>query len=163
MRRSSSRTTTPRWNASARRDSNPSQDPTPGVRRAPSCATRPATTWRSCRRRLQCALDHTPRVGVGSPDEQSAAERRCAEEGEVDMSLTALRRAGERAVILAAVCTAAIASPALADPNNNNSEKMRKAVTVDRVRSHLSSLQAVADANGGNRFACLPGYDASAT
>jgi Zn-dependent M28 family amino/carboxypeptidase len=78
------------------------------------------------------------------------------------LSITALRRAGERAAIVAAVCTAAFASPALAAPNNNNSEKLRQAVTVDGVRSHLSSLQTIADDNGGNRFAGLPGYDASA-
>ena len=78
------------------------------------------------------------------------------------MSLFHARRAGERAAILAAVCAAAFASPALADPNNNNSEKLRKAVTVDGVRSHLSALENIATANGGNRFAGTPGYDASA-
>ena len=78
------------------------------------------------------------------------------------MSLFHARRAGERAAILAAVCAAAFASPALADPNNNNSEKLRKAVTVDGVRSHLAALENIATANGGNRFAGTPGYDASA-
>jgi Zn-dependent M28 family amino/carboxypeptidase len=61
----------------------------------------------------------------------------------------------------AALIAASSAAPASADPNNNTVSKLTKAVTVDGVRTHLSALQAIADANGGNRAAGLPGYRAS--
>ena len=54
------------------------------------------------------------------------------------------------------------AASAVADPNNNNSAKLTAAVTVEGIREHLNAFQAQADANGGNRFAGLPGHDASA-
>jgi Zn-dependent M28 family amino/carboxypeptidase len=38
---------------------------------------------------------------------------------------------------------------------------MRKAVTVEAVQDHLEALQAIATANGGNRAAGNPGYEAS--
>jgi Zn-dependent M28 family amino/carboxypeptidase len=50
----------------------------------------------------------------------------------------------------------------LAAPNNNNSQKLTAAVTVDGIREHLNAFQSIANANGGNRFAGLPGHDASA-
>jgi Zn-dependent M28 family amino/carboxypeptidase len=49
-----------------------------------------------------------------------------------------------------------------AAPNNNNVAKLTKAVTVAGIREHLNALQAIANANDGNRFAGLPGHDASA-
>ena len=58
--------------------------------------------------------------------------------------------------------TAVFTATAAADPNNNNSEKLRAAVTVDGVYRHQQALQAIADISGGNRFAGLPGYDRSA-
>jgi Zn-dependent M28 family amino/carboxypeptidase len=62
---------------------------------------------------------------------------------------------------LAAV-TAVLAAPVAADPNNNNSQKLRQAVTLAGVQQHLSALQAIADISGGNRFAGLPGHERSA-
>ena len=62
---------------------------------------------------------------------------------------------------LAAVA-AVLAAPVAADPNNNNSEKLRQAVTVAGVQQHLAAFQAIADISGGNRFAGLPGYERSA-
>ena len=59
------------------------------------------------------------------------------------------------------VSTAALAGPAGADPNNNNARKLTKAVTLDGVLEHLAAFQAIADANGGNRAAGLPGYAGS--
>jgi Zn-dependent M28 family amino/carboxypeptidase len=70
-----------------------------------------------------------------------------------------------RAIFVAAVGAAAIATvaaaPAGADPNNNTVKKLTKAVTADGVLDHLEAFQAIADANGGNRAAGLPGYRAS--
>ena len=63
------------------------------------------------------------------------------------------------AMLLALLVVAPIAS---ADPNNNNSSKLTAAVTVEGVREHLTAFQNIATANGGNRFAGLPGHDASA-
>ncbi len=55
----------------------------------------------------------------------------------------------------------ATTAPAQAAPNNNNSEKLRAAVTLAGVRQHQLAFQQIADANGGNRFSGLPGHDAS--
>ena len=68
-----------------------------------------------------------------------------------------------RVVVLAlALFLVPSASAAAAPPNNNNSAKLTAAVTVEGIREHLSAFQSIADANGGNRFAGLPGHDASA-
>jgi hypothetical protein len=48
------------------------------------------------------------------------------------------------------------ASPAAADPNNNNSQKLRSAVTLAGVREHQAALQAIADANNGTRLQEAP-------
>ena len=78
---------------------------------------------------------------------------------------TATRRslgaAGAAATAAALVATLA-ATPAGAAPNNNNSEKLRAAVTLEGVTRHLEALQQIAEANGGNRYAGLPGYEQSA-
>ena len=60
--------------------------------------------------------------------------------------------------------TLVVAGPASAGaaPNNNNSAKLTQAVTVAGIHEHLDAFQAQADANGDNRFAGLPGHDASA-
>ena len=57
----------------------------------------------------------------------------------------------------------AYAVPAYAAPpsNNNSVKKLTKAVTLDGVMEHLRALQEIADDNGGNRAAGLPGYEAS--
>jgi Zn-dependent M28 family amino/carboxypeptidase len=62
---------------------------------------------------------------------------------------------------LVSVASGAIATAALADPNNNNSNKLRAAVTVAGIREHQLAFQAIADANGGIRTSGTPGYDAS--
>ncbi len=73
-----------------------------------------------------------------------------------------MRHAFRRAAVLAAACTLVGSASALAAPNNNTSQKLRAAVTLDGVRSHQAALQGVADLAGGNRFAGLPGHDGSA-
>lgn len=63
--------------------------------------------------------------------------------------------------LLAIPAALALATPAVADPNNNNSAKLRSAVTLEGVRAHQQALQDIADDVGGNRFAGLPGHDRS--
>ena len=71
------------------------------------------------------------------------------------------------AAATAAAATAALAMTTLAAgpaqaKNPNNSKKMTQAVTVENVHDHLEALQAIADANDGNRGAGTSGYEASA-
>ena len=70
---------------------------------------------------------------------------------------------GAWAVIAAGALVASVgfASPAYAVPNNNSEKKLTKAVTVEGVYNHLEAFQQIADDNGGNRAAGLPGYEAS--
>ena len=63
--------------------------------------------------------------------------------------------AGGTALVLAA------SAPAGADPANNTSAKLRKAVTSAGVVEHLENLQGIADANAGTRASGTPGYAAS--
>lgn len=44
---------------------------------------------------------------------------------------------------------------------NNTFKKLLECVTVEGVRKHQAALQKIADANGGNRAAGTPGYEAS--
>jgi Zn-dependent M28 family amino/carboxypeptidase len=67
--------------------------------------------------------------------------------------------------LLAALCATAVLTvpaTAVAAPNNNNSPKLRDAVSVAGIREHMEAFQAIAEANGGNRLAGFPGHDASA-
>ena len=65
------------------------------------------------------------------------------------------------AVIAAVALLGTAALPASADPNNNTVKKLTAAVTPEGVLDHLEALQEIADENGGNRAAGLPGYRAS--
>ena len=70
------------------------------------------------------------------------------------------------ALALGAVATPLILvapGSAAAAPNNSNSEKLQAAVTTDGVLEHVRAFQSISDANGGNRAAGTPGYDASVT
>jgi len=69
-------------------------------------------------------------------------------------------RASAASAAVALIATLA-AAPANAAPNNNTVRKLTQAVTPDGVLDHLEGLQAVADANGGDRAAGRPGYAAS--
>src|SRR5687768_9846903 len=70
-----------------------------------------------------------------------------------------------RTIVL--VCTLALtigylpAGIGQAAPNNNNSRKLREAVTLAGVRAHQQAFQDIADANGGTRLSGTPGYDQS--
>src|SRR5262245_49751593 len=72
-----------------------------------------------------------------------------------------MRRSAALALLATVAAALALVSGAYADPNNNNSAKLRAAVTLDGVRAHQLALQQIANANGGTRFAGLPGHDAS--
>jgi Zn-dependent M28 family amino/carboxypeptidase len=65
--------------------------------------------------------------------------------------------------LLGATVPVATAAPpaACANRNNNTIEKLLECVDVEGVREHQEAFQAIADANGGNRAAGTPGYDAS--
>ncbi len=69
-------------------------------------------------------------------------------------------RAGALAASVAICTTFAITGPAPAAVTTNTSA-LRDAVTVDAVKDHLEALQAIADANDGNRAAGTAGHDAS--
>lgn len=49
------------------------------------------------------------------------------------------------------------ATPASAAPNNNNSAKLRQAVTVDGILEHEAALEKISDAAEGNRLSGTPG------
>ncbi len=82
-----------------------------------------------------------------------------------------LRRVRVRSLLLIAVLATAVllpASPAAAGNDqgcesrtNNTYRKVLECVTLEGVREHQAALQAIADANGGNRAAGLPGYTGS--
>ena len=66
-------------------------------------------------------------------------------------------------VLVSALFASLVVAPlASADPNNNNSAKLTAAVTVEGIQEHLVAFQSFATAFGDNRFAGLPGHDASA-
>ena len=83
----------------------------------------------------------------------------------------ALRHKRAQGLVIAAVALAALvsANTALAQVsqracdkrNNNTYQKLLECVRVDQVREHQAALQAIADANGGNRAAGSRGYNAS--
>jgi Zn-dependent M28 family amino/carboxypeptidase len=75
------------------------------------------------------------------------------------MGIRSRRTAALAAVALASV--AALATPVLAQPNNNSAKKLTDAVTLDGLMEHQAAFQQISDDNGGNRAAGLPGYDAS--
>ena len=62
--------------------------------------------------------------------------------------------------LLASVALLVGAVPASADPNNNNSAKLRRAVTVEGILEHERAFQVIADADAGNRLSGT-GYDNS--
>ena len=72
-----------------------------------------------------------------------------------------MRRSVAFALLATVLAALAFVSAAYADPNNNNSTKLRNAVTLEGVRAHQFALQQIATANGGNRFSGLPGHDKS--
>jgi Zn-dependent M28 family amino/carboxypeptidase len=72
-----------------------------------------------------------------------------------------MRRSVAFALLATVLAALAFVSAAYADPNNNNSAKLREAVTLEGIRAHQLALQQIADANGGTRFSGQPGHDES--
>jgi Zn-dependent M28 family amino/carboxypeptidase len=63
----------------------------------------------------------------------------------------------------AAIVAALVAAPsALAKPNDVDSSRLERMVTVDGILEHQKALQNIADLNGGNRYTRNAGYTASA-
>jgi hypothetical protein len=77
----------------------------------------------------------------------------------VDVHRSAVR-AGIAALAVTGLLAAAL--PSAAAPNNNNSAKLRAAVSAEGILEHQAALQEISDANGGNRLAGAPGYELSA-
>src|SRR5688500_12270027 len=92
------------------------------------------------------------------------------------MSLSAARLLGrgvtvKRSIIVGGALVSAVAllvgaTPAASAPghqssNNNNSQKLRSAVTVDGIQEHLTAFQSFADAGPGNRISGNTGYEDS--
>lgn len=79
--------------------------------------------------------------------------------------MSSTRRRALAAIAAGALATTfAFVTPAYAAPPpsaNNNPAKLTNAVTLDGVMNHIEALQEIADENGGNRAAGLPGYEAS--
>jgi Zn-dependent M28 family amino/carboxypeptidase len=71
------------------------------------------------------------------------------------------RRMAAVAAASAMVATLGLTAPAYAVPVADTVDKLTKAVKISQVMNHLKQFQRIADANGGNRAAGLPGYDAS--
>ncbi len=79
------------------------------------------------------------------------------------------RQLGVATAVGALLSGALIATPSAAAPSaqgcenrsNNTYAKLLECVRLDGVREHQAALQAIADANGGNRADQTPGYDAS--
>src|SRR5512134_168542 len=81
---------------------------------------------------------------------------------------TRLRVLGSIGVLVAVtvgapVVTAAPPTQAICEARtNDNLKKLLECVTLEGVREHQASFQAIANANGGVRTSGTPGYDASA-
>ena len=54
-----------------------------------------------------------------------------------------MRRSAALALLTAVLAALALVSAAYADPNNNNSAKLRAAVTLEGVRAHQQALQQI--------------------
>jgi len=67
----------------------------------------------------------------------------------------------QRAAIAATIGLAGSFAPPATAATGTNSEALRTAVSAPNIMTHLNALQAIADANGGNRAADSPGYEAS--
>lgn len=91
-------------------------------------------------------------VGNVGINEVADTERR-------NMSLKS-RRLGAVIAATAVVVTAGVASPAFAAPPET-ADDLADAVRVNQVLNHLERFQRIADRNGDNRAAGLPGYKAS--
>ena len=56
----------------------------------------------------------------------------------------------------------AAAAAAVAQPEDINSSRLERMVTVQGITEHQKALQKIADLNGGTRYTRTPGHTASA-
>jgi Zn-dependent M28 family amino/carboxypeptidase len=75
--------------------------------------------------------------------------------------MRALAAVATALLLVSAGCGGASSAGAERRSRAQVSTELRKAVTVAGTRRHLVALQGIADANGGNRAAGTPGYNAS--
>ena len=68
---------------------------------------------------------------------------------------------GDSAIEAASPTEHPTAASSCGSRTNNNIAKLLECVTLEGVRAHQAAFQAIADANGGTRYAGSPGYDAS--
>ena len=68
----------------------------------------------------------------------------------------------QRAAIAATIGLAVSFAPPAVAATGTHSGALRSAVSAPNIMTHLSALQKIADANGGNRAAGTSGYEASA-
>lgn len=68
---------------------------------------------------------------------------------------------GDSATEVASPTAHPTAASSCGSRTNNNIDKLLECVTVEGVRAHQAAFQAIADDNGGTRYAGSPGYDAS--
>ncbi|MGH8885746.1 MAG: M20/M25/M40 family metallo-hydrolase [Egibacteraceae bacterium] len=73
-----------------------------------------------------------------------------------------MRRSAVSGVLALLLLTTLLGGPIASAAAPVDSAALRKAVTVDGIREHLTALQKIADANGGSRASGFPGYDKSA-
>src|SRR5687768_10468305 len=74
------------------------------------------------------------------------------------MSMSWYARVGAVSLV-AVLATSGVAS---ADPSNNNSEKLRAAVSASGIMEHQNAFSRISGSFGGNRLAGAPGHDESA-
>ena len=63
--------------------------------------------------------------------------------------------------VVASLGAALVLAPAAAAVDEVNTQPLRRGVTAGGILDHMRAFQRLANANGGNRAAAFPGYDAS--
>ena len=63
--------------------------------------------------------------------------------------------------VVASLGAALFLAPTAAAVDDVNTQPLRKGVTAGGILDHMRAFQRLANANGGNRAAAFPGYDAS--
>ena len=63
--------------------------------------------------------------------------------------------------MVVALATALLLAPVASAIDKVNTRELRRAVKVGGILEHEQAFQNIATANGGNRAATFPGYDAS--
>jgi Zn-dependent M28 family amino/carboxypeptidase len=78
------------------------------------------------------------------------------------VNFSRMRAATLTAAVTSLVATGLTVGATSATAGSDDSTKLRRAVNVGRIMTHLEALQTVADAHGGSRASGTSGYEASA-